>query len=102
MFKHVKGKNGTTSFLPLDSKKDGNITYVQDARCLTEDQTKYIYKKVEQGSDMNTETTKQDIEQEEMTGIRSNGENENLYQKVVLNILYKQEKNWCMWKISQF
>ena len=62
MSKHVKGKNGTTSFLPLDSKKGGDITYVKDIGCLTESQTKYIYKKVEQGSDLNTETMKQEIE----------------------------------------
>ena len=75
MFKHVKGKNGTTSFLPLDSKKGGNVTYVKDARCLTKDQTKFIYKKVGQGSDLNTEAMKQEIEQEKMTGTRSNREN---------------------------
>ena len=102
MLKHVKGTNGTTSFLPLDSKKGGNITYVKDARCLTEDQTQYIYKKVEQGSDLNTETMKQEIEQEKMTGKRSNGENENLYQKIVLNNVYKKEnkmaymENWSI------
>ena len=81
MFKHVKDKNGTTSFLPLDSKKGGNITYVKDTRCLTEDQTKYIYKKVEQGRDLITETMKQEIEQAKVTEVRPNGENENLYQK---------------------
>ena len=73
MFKHVKGKSGTTSFLPLGSKKDGNITYIKGAICLTEYQIKYIYKKVEQGSDLNTETMKHEIEQEKLTGIRSNG-----------------------------
>ena len=31
MFKHVKGKNEMTSFLPLDSKKGGNVTYVKDS-----------------------------------------------------------------------
>ena len=88
MFKHVKGKNGTASFLPLDSKKGGNITYVKDARCL------------EQGSDLNTETIKQEMEQEKMTGMRLNGENENLYQKVVLNNVYKQEAKWYICKIG--
>ena len=42
---------------------------------------------------------KQEIEQEKVTEIRSNWENENLYQKVVLNNVYKEEKtahmeNW--------
>ena len=102
MFKYVKGKNGTTSFLPLDSKKGGNITYVKDAICLTEDQTKYIYKKVEQGRDLNTETMKQEMEEEKVTEIILNGENENPYQKVVLNNEYKEEnktahiENWSI------
>ena len=91
MFKHVRGKNGTTSFLPLDSKKGRNVTCIKDTVCLTEDQTRYIYKKVEQGGDLNTETMKQEIEQEQMTEMRPNGENENLYQKVVLNNVYKDE-----------
>ena len=51
MFKHVRGKNGTTSLLPLDSKKGGNVTYVM----------------------------KKETEQEKMTENRPNGENENLY-----------------------
>ena len=91
MFKHVKGKKGTTSFLPLDSKKGVNITHIRDAMCLTEDQTKYIYKKVEQGSDLKTETMKKVIEQEKMAEIKPSGENENLFQKVVLNNVYKDE-----------
>ena len=102
MFKHVKGKNGTTSFLPLDSKKGGNITYIRDALCLIEDQTRYMYKKVEQGSDLNTETMKQEIEQEKLTEIKPSGKNENLHQKVVLNNVYKDEnkakqmENWSI------
>ena len=46
---------------------------------------RYIYKNVEQGNDLNTETMKQETEQEKMTEIRPNGENENVSQKVVLN-----------------
>ena len=102
MFKHVKGKNGTTSSLSLDRQKGRNITYVKDAICLTEDQTKYIYKKVEQGIDLHTETMKQEIEQKKVTEIKPNGKNENLYQKVVLNNVYKEEnktahmENWSI------
>ena len=104
MFKHVKGKNGTTSFLPLDSKKGETVTYIKDRNAiyLTEDQTRYIYKKVEQGSDLNTETMKQEIEQEKITEKKPSGENENLYQKVVLNNVYRDEnktvqmENWSI------
>ena len=104
MFKHVKDKNGTTSVLPLDRKKGGNVTYIKDkdAICLMEDQTRYIYKKVEQGKGLNTETMKQEIEQGKITEIRPSGENENLYQKVALNNVYKEEnktvqmENWSI------
>ena len=93
MFKHVKGENGTTSFLPLDSKKGGTVHYIKDrnAICLTEDQTRYIYKKVEQVSNLNTETMKQEIEQEKMTEMEPSEENEaNPYQKAVLNNVYQR------------
>ena len=30
LFKHVKGKNGTNSFLPLHSKKGQTVTYIKD------------------------------------------------------------------------
>ena len=76
-------------FLPLDSKKGGHVTYVKDVGCLSESQTKYIYKTVEQGSDLNTETMKQEIEQKKMT--RSYRKNENLYQRAMLNDVYKHE-----------
>ena len=74
MFKQVKSKNGTTSFLLFDSKTGGNIKYIKDkdAICLTEDQTRYVYKKVEQGSNLNIKATKQEIEQEKIAEIKKN------------------------------
>ena len=92
MFKLVKGENGTTSFLPLNSK-DGPVRYVKDrnAICLAE-QTNYVYKKVEQGSEINTEIMKQEIDQEKLSEIETAKEDEiNSYQKVVLNNVYKHE-----------
>ena len=75
----------------------------RNAMCLTEDQTRYIYKKVEQGSNLNTETMKQEIEQEKMTEMKPSEENEaNPYQKVVLNNVHKdkikteQMENWSI------
>ena len=51
-FKDIKGKNGTISCLPFDSETGGKVKYIKnkDTICLTEDQTRYVYKKVEQGS----------------------------------------------------
>ena len=94
-----------TSFLPLDSKRGRTVNYIKDrnAICLTEDQTRYIYKKVEQSSHLSTETMKQEIEQEKMTEMKPSGENEtNPSQRVVLNNVYKdkiktvQMENWSI------
>ena len=60
--------------------------------CLTEEQTRYVYKKVEQGSEINTETLKQKIDQEKLTERQTEMEDGvNPYQKVVLNNVYKDE-----------
>ena len=63
MFKLVKGKNGATTFLSIDDKTGGKVSYIQnkDAICLTENQASYVYKKVEQGNNINTETMKHEI-----------------------------------------
>ena len=47
---------------------------------------------------------KQEIEQEKMTEIKPSGENENLYQKVVLSNVYKEEKTTWMenWSILSY
>ena len=47
MFKLVKGKDGTTSFLPIDHKTGGKISYIQnkEAMCLTEKQASYFFPK---------------------------------------------------------
>ena len=80
--------------MPLDSKRGRTVNYIKDrnAISLTEDQTRYIYKKAEQGSDLNTETMKKEIEQEKMTEMKTSRENEsNLYQKVMLNMYTKMK-----------
>ena len=39
--------------------------------------------------EQDTETMRQELEQEKMTEIKPSGQNENLYQNVVLNNVYK-------------
>ena len=102
MFKLVKGKDATTSFLPIDDKTYGKVRFIQkkDAICLTENQARYVYKKVEQGSIINTETMKQEIEQKKLT--ERDRENDNPYKKAILNKFYwdkdktTQMKNWSI------
>ena len=102
MFKLVKGKDGTISFLPIDDKTGGKVNYIQnkEAMCLTENQTSYVYKNVEQGNIINTETMKHEKEQEKLTDI--DREDDNPYKKVILNKVYKEEdrmmqmENWSI------
>ena len=98
MFKLVKGKDGTTSFLQIDSKTGGKINYIKnkEAMCLSEKQANYVNKKVEEGKVINTETMKHELEQER------DREDDNPYKRVILNKVYKEEdktpqmENWSI------
>ena len=79
-----------------------NTSKKKDTICLTEDQTRYIYKRVEKICNLNTETMKPEMEQDKLTETKTNTESENLYQKVVLNNVYHEEnktaqmENWSI------
>ena len=49
--KLVKGKNGSTPFLPMKDKTGGKVNYMKnkEAMCLTERQADHIYKVIEKG-----------------------------------------------------
>ena len=47
--------------------------------CLTSDQARYIYKKVEQDSIVNVETIKEEIEDDKLDRDNDNEEEENTY-----------------------
>ena len=98
MFKLVKGKDGTTSFLPIDSKTSGKLSYVKnkEAICLSERQANYVYRKVEEGNIINNKTTKHVIEQE------IDLEDDNSYKRVILNKVYKEEDKTLQMEIGLF
>ena len=91
----VKGKNGTTSFLPLKEKTGGKVSYIQNKEtlCLTERQTEYVYKAIEEGNIINTKATMYEIGQ---------NQDDNPYKKVVLNKVFREEdkspemRNWSI------
>ena len=60
----MKGNSNPTVFLPLKSEIGRPVSYIKDMGniCLTVNQAKYIYKKVEQDSIVNVNMTKQEIE----------------------------------------
>ena len=59
----MNGRDDTTTFLPLDSRIGGqNKKSLTVGQYLTRDQTRCIYKKVEMGDVINTDTIQQEIE----------------------------------------
>ena len=56
----MKGRNGSTSFLPLN-KKGGLTKLVSSGKYLTEDQTKYVYDKVDLGDEIKVRKVSQGI-----------------------------------------
>ena len=57
----MNGRDDATTFLPLDSRIGGQSrdSYPMVGQYITRDQAKYVYKKVEIGETINTETVKQ-------------------------------------------
>ena len=96
MFKLVKGKDGTTSFLPIESKTGGNVSFIKnkEAMCLSEKQANYIYKKVEEGKVINTNTMKDEMEQD------IDREDDNPFKRVILTKYIKMKTTHLRWKIG--
>ena len=93
IFKHMKGRNGSTSFLLLH-KKGGLIKNVSLEKYLTEDQTKYIYDKVELGDKIKVKKVSQEIWNKTLPQKRSKEKEEiNLYEKVLVSDINTLDKN---------
>ena len=69
--------------MPLREKTGGKVSYIQnkEAMCLTEKQTDYVYKTVEEGN-INTKTMMYETVQ---------NQDDNPYKKVVLNKIFREE-----------
>ena len=110
----MKGKNGTTSFLP-ERQKGGKVkfseevTYIpnKERMCLTKDQATQIYEEVEKNEPINIQTVSQKIENEKKTSkVQQNEEDvdmiANPYQKAITSINTKgknkvdQMINWSI------
>ena len=61
-------------------------------RYLTEDQVQFVYKKVNAGKEISTETIKQEMEQEKSIKTELDDSCDNTYQKAILNEVTKKEK----------
>ena len=110
----MKGKNGTTSFLP-ERQKGGKVrfseevTYIpnKERTCLTKDQATQIYEEVEKNEPINIQIISPGTENEKKVGKEQTKEKhidriENPYQKAITNINIKDENkvdqmiNWSI------
>ena len=79
VFKLMKGKNGTTSFLP-NKKKGGQVRFSKKVAfipnrkemCLAKDQAKQIYREIEKNEPINIQIVNQGIKDE--SKVRTNQE----------------------------
>ena len=82
------GRDGTTTFLLLDSKIGGPISYDIPiiGQFLTKEQASYVYKKTESGEMINVDTIQQEIEQEEqLNKIDDTSGETNPYRELIVN-----------------
>ena len=89
----MNGGDGTTTFLPLDSRIGGQAG--NDRPCvgqfLTREQTNYIYRKVETGEIINTEIKQEREQEEQLSKIDDTNGETNPYQELVVNNAEKTE-----------
>ena len=90
----MNGRNGTTTFLPLDSRigGQGRGDHPTVGQFLTREQTRYIYRKVETGEIINTDMIEQEIEQEkQLSKIDDTSRETYPYQELIVNNAEKIE-----------
>ena len=84
----MNGRDGTTAFLPLDSKIGGQINYDRPSvgQFLTREQAIYVYKKVESCETINVDIIQQEMEQEKQLNKIDNMSGEtNPYKELIVN-----------------
>ena len=90
---------------PIRHNKSVRYILDHEHRCLTEDQARHVYKKIETNKVINVETMKQEIEDNKMTRNRLNEKDTtetSPYQMVILNKVYKDDiktENVIHWSI---
>ena len=90
----MNGRDDATTFLPLDFRIGGQSrdSYPMVGQYLTRDQAKYVYKKVEMGETINTDTIQQEIEQEMQLNRMDDRNGEiNPYRELIVNNMEKTE-----------
>ena len=90
----MNGRDSTTAFLPLDSRigGQGRDNHPTIGQFLTREQTRYIYRKIETGEIINTNTIEQEIDQErQLNKIDDTSGETNPYKELIVNNAEKIE-----------
>ena len=90
----MNDRDGTTAFLPLNSKIGGQINYNRSSvvQFLSREQASYVHKKVESGKTINIDAIQQEMEQEEqLNKIDDMGGETNPYRELIGNNAEKVE-----------
>ena len=96
----MKGRNGSTSFLPL-KKKGGLNNKVMSEACLTEDQAKWVYDKIESGDELKIrKSVLQQSNPNIPKQVKKRNDN-NVYEKVLISDMNMIKNNLQMehWSI---
>ena len=84
----MKGRDDTTTFLPLDSRigGQGGSKHPNVGPFMTREHTRYIYRKIETGEIINRDMIEQEIEQErQLDKINDTSEEANPYKKLIVD-----------------
>ena len=90
----MNGRDDAATFLPLDSRICGQSrdSHPIVGQCLTRDQARHIYKKVETGEVINVDMVKHEKEQgKQLTPMDEDSGEVNLYRELVVNNAEKIE-----------
>ena len=90
--------------MPLNKKIGGPVRYIKDKEnvCLTNDQARHIYTKVELEGLVNVDTIKQEIEEDKLCKDNIDDDEINPYHKIIVNNIHKeniitsQMKQWLI------
>ena len=85
--KLVKGRDGSTAFLPISQGLGGSKSAILRYRdCLMPRKTNFIYKKIELGSLINKNTMEEELDVDiELDRMEDNDRDENPYRNLVVN-----------------
>ena len=101
----MNDRDGTTAFLPLDSKIGGQINHNRPSigKFLTREEANYVYKKTESGKIINVDTIQQEIGQEEqLNKINDMSGETNPYKELIVSNAEKIEPLMAQRSNGQF